>query len=123
MTIIEAINRIDALKHNTYSQSEKVIWLSNVDRLVKTQVIDTHEGGEEVVFEGYTENTSFDTELLIPAPYEEVYMRWLEAQIDYYNGEYDKYNNAVLMYNTEFQAFERWYNRTHMPKGDNFKYF
>lgn len=123
MRIIEAINKIDSLKHNTYSQSEKVIWLSNVDSLVKTQVIDTHDGGEEVVFEGYTENTDFDTELLIPAPYEEVYMRWLEAQIDYYNGEYDKYNNAVLMYNTEFQAFERWYNRTHMPKGNNFKYF
>ncbi len=122
MTINEAISRIDALKHNDYNQSEKVAWLSALDSIVKKQVIDTHEG-EGVVFEGYNEETDLNTELLIPSPYEEVYLRWLEAQIDYYNGEYDKYNNAVLMYNTEFQAFERYYNRTHMPKGTNFKYF
>lgn len=47
MKIIEAINRIDSLKHNTYSQVEKVAWLSEVDWDVKKNVIDTHEGADE----------------------------------------------------------------------------
>lgn len=123
MKIIEAINRIDTLKPNTYSQAEKVAWLSSLDSLVKTQIIDTHEGGENVVFTGYTDETDMETELLIPAPYEEVYLMWLEVQIDYANREYEKYNNAVLMYKESFNDYSNWYNRTHMPKGNSFKYF
>ena len=30
MKIIEAINRVDSLKHNTYTQSDKVAWLSQL---------------------------------------------------------------------------------------------
>lgn len=121
MRIIEAINKIDSLKHNTYTQTDKVAWLSSLDNLV-ADMMNTHEG-EEVVFKGYNDETPLETELLIPDTYSEVYMRWLEAQIDYANGEYKKYNNAVVAYNAKWQEFERWYNRTHMPKGKNFKFF
>ena len=55
MTIIEAINRVDSVKPNTYSQQDKVHWLSNLDGVVKREIIDTHEGGEDVKFEGYNE--------------------------------------------------------------------
>ena len=116
MTIIEAINRIDRLKPNTYSQQDKVHWLSNLDGVVKKEIIDTHEGGEDVIFEGYNDETLLTTELLIPAPYDEVYVRYLEMQIDYANGEYAKYNNSAAEYNTAFSAFEKYYNRDHMPK-------
>ena len=122
MTIIEAINRIDALKHNTYTQSDKVEWLSRLDAMVKKFIIDTHEG-DEVTFNGYDDSTDLYTELLVPAPFDEVYMRWMEAQIDYHNGEYEKYNNAIDMYNTAYNGYMNHYNRTHMPKGKRFKYF
>lgn len=115
MKIIEAINRLDALKANTYTQTEKIEWLSRLDSMVKKHIIDTHESSEEVAFGGYTEETPTDTVLLIPAPYDEVYLRWMEAQIDYYNGEYDKYNNAILMFNTAFEAYAAYYNQHHMP--------
>lgn len=123
MTIIEAINRIDILKPNAYSQQEKVKWLSTLDGVIKKEIIDTHEGGEEVVFEGYTETTNVATELLVPAPYDDIYLRWLAAQIDYMNGEYARYNNGVQTYNDAYSAFERYYNRTHMPLGKKFKFF
>ena len=121
MKIIEAINEIDSLKHNTYSQDNKVSWLSRLDAMVKREIIDTHEG--EVTFTGYDSLTDLQTELLIPAPYDEAYLRWLEAQIDYNNGEYDKYNNAIEMFETAFEGFRNYYNRTHMPKGKKFKFF
>ena len=115
MRINEAINRLDALKCNTYSQEDKVAWLSHLDSMVKEQIIDNHEGSESVSFSGYTAETPIDTVLLVPAPYDEIYLRWMEAQIDYHNGEYDKYNNAIIMFNTAFEAYQSHYNSTHMP--------
>ena len=123
MKIIEAINRIDALNHNTYSETEKVQWLSRVDWMVKKHVIDTHEGAEEVTFTGYDDMTDLKTELLVPAPHDELYLRWVEAQIHYHNGEYGKYNNAIDMFNTAYEDYKKYYNRTHMPNGKQFKYF
>ena len=115
MKIIEAIRRLDALKFNTYTQSDKIEWLSRLDNMVKKHIIDTHEGAEEVTFIGYDDSTDLEKEMLVPAPYDEVYLRWMEAQIDYYNGEYDKYNNAIIMFNTSFEAYEAYYNRCHLP--------
>ena len=44
-----------------------------------------------------------------------MYIRWLEAQIHYTNGEYNKYNNAIIMFNTQFESYESYYTRNHMP--------
>jgi hypothetical protein len=123
MKIIEAINRIDDLKHNTYDQKDKLEWLSRLDYMVKRLIIDTHEGGDDVIFSGYDDSTDIHTELLIPAPFDEAYLRWMEAQIDYSNGEYDKYNNSIEMYNIAWNAYQNYYNRTHMPKGKSMKFF
>lgn len=123
MTIIEAINRIDALKPNNYSQEDKVAWLSQIDGSIKKEIIDTHEGGETIRFSGYNEETPLDTELLVPSPYDDVYVKWLEAQIDYANSEYGRYNNSMVAYNSALTSFERFYNRNNMPKGNNFKFF
>lgn len=123
MTILQAIDRTDGLIHNTYSQEEKVQWLSMVDASVKEQLIDTHEDPPETLFEGYDPGTPFETVLLVPEPYSDLYIRWLEAQIHYYNGEYDKYNQALSMYNAALGAYVNHYNRTHMPKGHHFRYF
>ena len=34
MTIIQAINRLDALKPNTYSTRQKILWLSQLAAMV-----------------------------------------------------------------------------------------
>lgn len=123
MTIMEAINRIDAVKPNSYPQGEKIRWLNTLDSMVKSKVIDTHEGAEAVKFEGYTEDTNPSTNLLVPAPYDEMYLFWLESKIDYWNGETGRYNNSISMFNASFEEYEKYYNRTHMPKGKKFRFF
>lgn len=122
MRVREAIDRIDSLKHNTYTYGEKVEWLSRLDGMIKANIIDTHEGGQDVVYKPYTDK-DMETELLIGAPYDEMYIRYLEAQIDYYNGEIKRYNNSMMMYQAAYDAYERFYNRTHMPVGYSAKYF
>ena len=115
MTIIEAINRIDLIKPNTFERLEKTRWLSALDGIIKSMIIDTHEGGESVEFKGYDADTDTTTVLLVPAPYDEIYLFWLESKIDYWNGEYARYQNSMIMYNTAYAAFEQYYNRTHRP--------
>ena len=122
MKIIEAIQKVDVLKPNNYSQEDKIKWLSTLDGIIKKEIIDTHEGADEVVFNGY-DSDSLDTELIIPFPYDDIYIKWLEAQIDYSNSEIGKYNNSMAMFNSAYGTYERYYNRTHMPKGHKFKYF
>lgn len=123
MTILEAISRTDAVKHNTFTQSEKIEWLSRLDYRVKHQIIDTHEGGDQVVFDGYNDQTDLNTKLLIQAPFDDCYLRWLEAQIDYHNGEIERYNNSNAMYQAAYNGYANDYNRNHMPKGRNIRYF
>lgn len=115
MTIHNAITRTDTLKYNTYEHAEKIAWLSKLDWMIKRNIIDTHEGGETVPFGGYDADTDTMAELLAPAPYDEVYLRWLEAQIDLANGEIDKYNASITLFNAEYEAFENYYNRNHLP--------
>ena len=122
MTLLEAINRIDALKPNGYSQQDKIRWISDLDGIVKANIIDTHEG-EAVVFNGYDDNTPLTTELLVPAPYDDIYTRYLEMQIDYTNGEYGKYNNSMQMFDSAYSTYRNYYNRNNMPKGKKFKFF
>lgn len=123
MTLMDALHRIDSIKPNSYSQDEKINWLSTLDGIIKAELIDTHEGAEGIVFNGYKEDTDLNTILLVPAPYDEIYLFWLESKIDYWNGEIGKYNNSIAMYNEAYSTFARHYNRTHMPKGKKFKFF
>ena len=123
MTLMESLHRIDTIKPNSYSQAEKIKWLSTLDGIIKTEIIDAHEDGEGVAFNGYTEDTNLTTTLLVPPPYDEIYLFWLESKIDYWNGEIVKYNNSITMYNEAYSTFARYYNRKYMPKGKKFKFF
>lgn len=122
MTILEAITRTDDLKPNSYSQEQKVRWLSQLDGMIKTQIIDTHEGADNVIFAGYDENTPKETVLLAPAPFDSMYILWLKAQIDYNNEESKKYNNDMETFETEYSAFRNCYNRCHMPVGQPIRF-
>lgn len=123
MTLMEAMHRADALKPNSYSNEEKIKWLSILDGLIKTKLIDTHEGGEKVAFDGYEADTPLTTELLVPAPYDDLYVYWLTMHIDLTNGEYARYNNSAMVYNNAYLDFANYYNRTHMPLGKKLKHF
>lgn len=124
MTISEAISRTDNVKPNAYDETTKILWLSELDGMIKTEIIDTHHDGETVPFNGYDVDTDVTTKLLVPAPYDVLYLCYLEMKIDYSNSEYNKYNNSTVMFNAAYSAFENYYNREHMPisRGTRFKF-
>lgn len=123
MTILEAIGRTDDLKPNNFTELDKIRWLSELEWIVKRKVIDTHEGGEDIKFNGYDETTNTEDVLLVSAPHDDIYLKWLESKIDYHNGEYVKYNNSSVAFNTAYSEFVNCYNRQHMPKQTKLKFF
>ena len=124
MRISEAISKVDALKPNTYTSEDKIDWLSTLDHRVKSQIIDAHVCGDHIYFYGYDSLADLETELLVPAPYDEMYLRWLEAMIDYHNSDDDRYNNAIILFNNAYEGYKKHYTRTHMPisKGKRFTF-
>lgn len=121
MTIQEAIDREQALYPHQYDADAVIKWLDILDRRIYKNLILTHEGGEDVVFEGY-ESADGSTELLVPDEYD-VYRYWLDAQVSYANRDISAYNNAITQFNTEYKAFANYYNKAHMRISTNrFKY-
>ena len=117
MTMEKAIFQADELKPNQVARALKIEWLSHLDRRVFKEVFSTHEPDAETpkAFDGYTQDTPPDTELLVKPPYDDVYLYFLAMQIDLANLEYDKYNNSVQLYGNALGQYKRWYHRTHRP--------
>lgn len=141
MRIEECINRVDATKPNQYGTDEKVRWLSILDASIKNDIIDKYEPvveeekkivvleeGEEIPeeetgeFVGYTPE-DLSAELIVPFPYDELYVAYLKAKIDEANGEAARYNNSASTFNGLLMNYEKYYNKTHMPKRKTMKIF
>ena len=61
---------------------------------------------------------SFDgsgCELLVEPPHSKLYAEYVMARIDYANGEYDKYDNSMQMFNAFWGEFSRWFARMYRP--------
>lgn len=118
MTIGEAISQLDALKPNAVERSVKVRWLEEVDWAVFRELVQTHEGGEALVFEGYdpeAESGADTKTLLAVKPYDRMYVQYMASQIDLQNQEYDLYANDAALYNQTYSDYSKYYNRQIMP--------
>lgn len=117
MTVGQAIKIVDMLKPgNSFSEKEKIRWLSDLDGLIKKETIDNHEGSENIKFNGYNDSDT-DTVLIAKEPYSDIYTHWLIAMIDLYSGELTRYDNDVSLFNEAKRRYVDYYNRTHAPKG------
>lgn len=124
MKINEAIAKCDIVYPNTISNTEKIALLSQLDGKVKAEVFDKYESNDGEGFSGYTEDTSEDTVLLVSFPYDTIYVSWLVAHMYLLMEEHDKYNDWQLIFNSEWEEFERRYAQTHAQKAPNsFTYF
>ena len=114
MKAIEAIAQLRAVKENQYDDTELLRWLSDLDGQIYSEHIKPHEGTDDIAHGPHDQ----ESVLMIPEPYTNVYITWLTAMVDYHNGELDRFNNSMVMYNMALMAFVNWFNRTNMPKQD-----
>lgn len=120
MTIEEAVSLADKLKPNQYDFETKVDWLSELDGMIFHEVMLTHENPPLLDFHGY-EHAETCTALLVPFPYEEVYVAYIHSQIDRENGETPKYNQSATAFNEAYSRYANWYSRTHRTLPNQFR--
>lgn len=116
MTIQEAITKIDNLKPNAYKQPQKLDWLSAVDGRVFYEILGN---GKDSEWKQYSDDTDVSTKLLIPDPYSDLYIYYMGAMVDYWNGEFTKYNNAMVQFNEAFESYGKEYSRTNLKSGSS----
>lgn len=118
ITLDEAITYFDEQCPNQYSREEKIRWISELDEQIYENIISTRENPAVTEFDGYDDDASGNTVLLVPSLYKEMYRYWLEKSVDYNNREIGAYNNAMAMYQTYYENYFAWYNRNHMATGN-----
>lgn len=127
MTIYEVLAMVDEIQPNTFDEKVKMTWLSELDGRVFNDVVLEYE--HELVDDGegnmieptFTAYDDENQELIIPDIYADVYRHWLFAQIAYSNGETERYSNSMLMFNSSYQDYTKWYRRTHKSTVHPFK--
>ena len=130
MRISDVLARVDELKPSQFDDNTKIDWLSELDgrifhtvimthvhELIKQTVVDEETGEEKIIeveptFKPYS---SENEELILDDIYADVYRHWLYAMMDYANGETERYQNSMIMFNSKFQEYKDWYNSTHLP--------
>lgn len=112
MTINEAIARVDDLRDNTMAPNIKIAWLQMVDQQVYHEIIKGRVGADAVSLPDYSDENG-ERVLLVPPPYDMLYVYRLEAEICYKSEEIDRQANALTRYNELMDAFAKQYAREH----------
>ncbi len=103
MTVKECIEYVDSIEPNAYTEAQKAGWLSECEGKVYTALflVQPYE---------FTPITAADSRVLaLPAPYDRMYPRYLQAMIHYANGEYDRYANSMAVFNEVWAEANRWF--------------
>lgn len=111
--IRDIIQLVDELKPNAFSEEAKLKWIAELDGKVAANVMLLSIGDIRQMDYSYPE--AMEHETLVEFPHDSMYQHWLEAKIDYANGEYNKYQNSMEQFNAHYGDFVRWFVRLYDP--------
>ena len=121
MKLKDAIEQIDRLKPNKFTDEEKTKWLYELDGKIFREIVETHVRPAYLAsiryLRPYVAGQDDELVLLAPEPHDVVYRWWLECQIDIGNNEISRYNNSRTMFNQAYEELQGWWNRMYMPVG------
>lgn len=113
MTIDQAVKAACAAKPNAFPDAVFYAWLSALDGRIAIDVY-MMAPAEAAAFT-YHYPGDKNTQLLVSPPHDELYVLYLEAKIDSENGEYNKYNNSMQLYNAAYLNFVTWFEQSYQP--------
>lgn len=107
MTILDCIQYVDSIEPNAYNNEQKARWIRECEGKVYTQLFlqQTYD------FPDLTPWAMMGLELAIPAPYNKLYPRYLQAMIHYANGEYDRYGASMQLFNEAWHEVCLWFGQ------------
>lgn len=120
MTINEVLDEVDRIaKSNSIDRNQKIKWLDRLDRSIFNDLLQYKKDNVET-FDGYDVDDDEDTKLLVCAPYDELYVYYILAQINLVQQEVKYYNNNIAVYEDTYRNYRNFINRTYRSKGRNF---
>ncbi len=112
MTVQQALSYLDDVKPNAFSQAVKLNWLSEIEGKIALEI---HlEEPETLDYLPYT-SADLTEDLRVGVPYTGIYTWYLQAQVDLANGEYDKAQNTMALFNNAWSEYLRWYCQRYDP--------
>ena len=103
MTIQTLINKVQEEKPNTFSNEKLLSFINEIESDVAEQV-----NMDQRVYS----DDDTDVELMVPAPYDRLYVSYVKAMIDYSNEEYPSYQLNASQHMQDFRDFLDWVVRT-----------
>lgn len=103
MTSRELLNKINTEKPNSFSDSQLVAFVNEIEVEVAEQM-----RIENVPVYSADDEESMAQTLLAPAPYDRLYVSYVKAMVDYANEEYGSYANNQAQHVQDFRDFTDW---------------
>ena len=107
-TLQQALTRIDAICPNTWDETAKLLWLNECESMIQTRILGT--APEQCIT--YDADTDRSTKLLVPAPFDRLYVYYVIAMCDYAAHETAHYADSMMLFNAALDEYAKWYQRT-----------
>lgn len=107
MTVNEAIAKVKDRKPNAYSDESLNDFLNDCEAMVQRELMLT--APEEIIQYAWPEDR--EKELILPRPYDELYVVYMIMKIQFIQEEFGAYNNSKLMFDSLYQDAQGYYNR------------
>ena len=107
-TIGKIVELADQLRENAFPLALKVAWIAELDALIALEVMKL-DVLELEQFQ-YDPEQDLETVPLVKFPHDNIYHYWLCAKIDAENGEYNRYQNSMELYNGAYLAYRTWFS-------------
>lgn len=111
MTISEALAKFKTLHPSGIEEKVLVDFLSELDGRVAEEILESADAAGMGL--PYDPDSDRNKTLLVPFPHDSIYITWLQAKTDYHNNEYDRFNNDMILFNTEWTSYANTYLRRH----------
>lgn len=107
MTVNEALAKVKDRKPNAFSDESLNDWLNECEAMVQRELLLTVP--DEIVQYAFPEDR--DTELILPRPYDALYVTYIIMMIQYVQEEYGAYNNSLAMFTSQYSSAQGYYNK------------
>lgn len=106
MTIRELLNKISKEKPNSFTEADLISFVNEVE----AEAAEQFNMSESPAYDD--NHVDLDVQLLVPAPYDRLYISYVKAMIDLANEEMESYANNQAQHVQDFRDFTDWVVRT-----------
>ena len=125
MRIDKLLKIVRTLKPTPFENDILLMWVNEVEGMVQTEVL-LRSTADLTPYELDVQGEPTAAELIVPYPFDRLYLQYLLAQIDYANGEYAKYQNSMQMFNACYTDYVHHVAETIAPadgRAERMQYF